>query len=1761
MVNFRKNFLRVLTLILVAFVTVTFASMMARPVDADSEPTFSVVQGASIRDYTDQQNTYYGLRFETQVSASWLSNNTADKYSFGTLIFPTYRDDGTDNYATNFNADLDSSVNKENLDAIKFIHLNGDELIYQLNPIDFSYSAAITYSKDEVLKAIAGEKDSYAQAEIDEAELTLRRVYKREFTAVSYVERIVGDKVVETIYTANSYTDSMEKVAMRLVNDPVWGDIAKQYLPKAGDTVVTNVDGYVINGGNGAVQVNDLSQEVHTKDFDVSNLSNFVLGNKTLVQDTDYTINGSSLVLKPNVIEKYLGSYENLYAYDDQNNLTVVKILFAHEELTTAEQVKAAFDFGIRVLNKDYKANNKAYVLGNDINMSGITMENAVYPNVLKTYAKVGNEYVEQTSDATDIGFAGIFDGRGYVISNATIELATKQLDYPLPDGKTGYTPQERFGFFHTLKSGSVIKNIAFVNVTGLNSVGNNATFGLSGPLAFRSVATIENVYIDINSSTPLVRGAFGDFDGGSLKNVVINFPMPLGYDFSKDYPSITTNIKYAYSYGSLTSSGTGDSIPNIPYENVQVISTAPIYAETDADTDPIHDDTSNKSAVYYGENETKLFYKFSAFDTVHGEMEHTVQSTQGAHTEVEDVVTITGKTRVVNGVRRYDDNPSLVADEGNRENIAKLEATGFFRVVNNTLAWHSEKAVQTVNTLVEYDASAGEFLTSDFEEKVIEKVVVNYKGVEYVLTEENGGITPSIVDGSHKYKFNSLDANSENTFGIPYITKKVNSTNAFTMDVYTETTKYQYSNLIYWTMLISDATELKTALDTDYTTTMFNYGYYKMDADITVETGSTLGYTYKGIASNKINGVAWSSSSEFGFNGYFDGNGHTIDMNGTSVTYGLFGNFQWGGGTYVNKPTVKNLRILNWQGNGAPILANRASGHTYWGNDPFIHIENVYASWKGGIATGLVKYAGGTVMNNVLVKTLGTDADRYNLTKDYGDAYGKAYYNKQSYYKGGSLFTSLASLNKSMSTMTNIITVGKNPLAFQPVHNWWYRNATKHTLKEVTDDQGAVVSSYYEHSVALTGFSEDYNEYVAYAGNQTEGAVAIRLSLKESFLNTPGVDQLRNTYTQGAYCATCYNEFSLVTDGSATCSKCGVAMKVTGNTQDSDIWAQPAIYNWGVHNLTNFTDNLTSNGGYVKFEGVSQYKTLADMKSSGNKYESFIGADGNGMWRVSPEGELVWHTEKFTFTDSTEIDYDSKDNLLHTNKFENVVNSAGGIDKIESIEVAGKTLTVENGGIITENGYIIGLRALKESEDGDGVPFMNTFNSASNVLTLTVNTSGDTFVFNNVHYQTMVIDIVGELALALDMNYSTTTHNYGFYKLATDLLISETQNVANPLKFAYTGLSTSSSPGYFNKGFAGQFDGGGHTLDFNRCYMTNGLFGSFDIPWGYDAVKSQVSIHDLAIKRYKGNGHVLAYYGSPDGYNTKCALSLSNLYVHLHRDDMFKGLIYMGGQLATNNVVVDASNTASTAYLTNNIYGEDIVGKASLPSYDGGTLYGNLRRYASRLSGNIKNFISIGTAPIVWKAAYSTKTSGLYSSVVNHTKNADGVTYTHTIKNLGWTSPYITGEVYVGYAGNLEYGDIALRKGLKENFLKLVTENAGTSALPGVYCSKCYNQFDLDQTVTVCPDPECLGNMVTTVDLWSCDATFIWGRTKLEGFTGSSGEQVFPNVKKFDSTSILGQAYQQDSTLYDSFMGDAGKRNGKSLWAIQNNVLTWVGI
>lgn len=212
-------------------------------------------------------------------------------------------------------------------------------------------------------------------------------------------------------------------------------------------------------------------------------------------------------------------------------NISVVtKVIMNADELINLQE-----KYG----NNATASNNYQYggyfVLGANINADG----------------KVWNSFVDiHATVSENCGFTGIFDGRGFTISNLKIN-------------KANYC----YGVFGSIAKGAVIRNVAFVNLNGSDL--NNENYNYAS-LAYYNFGTVENVYISTDSvfiSTIRYQG------NAKYKNLVVYAPNYYTYQ-SKIHNCIVGN---AISYSDISGAA-----PSIDFNSVITVTGDEYYANPD---------------------------------------------------------------------------------------------------------------------------------------------------------------------------------------------------------------------------------------------------------------------------------------------------------------------------------------------------------------------------------------------------------------------------------------------------------------------------------------------------------------------------------------------------------------------------------------------------------------------------------------------------------------------------------------------------------------------------------------------------------------------------------------------------------------------------------------------------------------------------------------------------------------------------------------------------------------------------------------------------------------------------------------------------------------------------------------------------------------------------------------------------------------------------------------------------------------------------
>ncbi|MBR3803726.1 MAG: hypothetical protein IKJ14_00055, partial [Clostridia bacterium] len=885
---------------------------------------------------------------------------------------------------------------------------------------------------------------------------------------------------------------------------------------------------------------------------------------------------------------------------------TFNNVTFWTEIFTSGAEFDEKYDYGAYDAEKTYARHEGYYALGNDIDMAGLTVENHV------NYAH------KQDLSLVGAGLKGVFDGRGYAIHNATLEL--------------GSSSAPSTGFFGTTFEGSIVQNVALINLTVKTNesivtyrswsgilTGNNYDIlpSTGNPASYNMVGTIKNVYVDVNSaSTSYYAGLVGkvdDYYRTNLENVVLNHPTAT-YNYEGGTTNRTRTLFGDDGLGSLFGKGgtnNGVDITNSQIKNVYAIAPIPVAAIRGVSGYSLNMDSTSNDYFYYGANESKVWYN------------HTVN---GDKTFAE-LAQENGKVRVLQGVRRYDNMAGFTADNSpeNQAMAEALTATGYFKLVDGQLLWHTQKANVISETAIDYDASTGKVDTTAIDWENVKSIAVGSE----ILTLENGGI---IKNENGTYSLRAKESLEDSLPGVPFADNTtVTPDQALTFVVDTEEKTYTFNNVTYWSAIINSAVDFKTYVEFDpgskrFGSEIYNKGFYKLGANIDFAddgNGERVVIDYYGRDAAD-GGYIMYNAGKTGFAGVFDGAGHVMD-NFQPTQVGLFGCLS----SYninSNGPVIKNFALTNvdMSNNTNAITVNLLAKGMY--DDGVVDtIENVYIQIDANsvMRTGIIPQPQANLkMNNVYIeyaKDKIATTQPFAFDKNYADTDGKVYVthntiaDNYALVDSSVLFHAIDKVYQADSTITNVFVASPQPLTANFIAvSGYYGFMYSHDATNKT------------HTLMSGGLSPN-RIYFAYGANETRGYVPVIKEMKPAFVEISKLDgYIDNTVKTGFFCNVCHEPYATGASGDA-CTATADCQGTLVGTSYLGLWGDVRSYVWTFHDLTGFVNQpLSETNAIWMFSGIKKYDTPALMAAAGNDYSSFTGATGNGCWKVV-DGALTW--------------------------------------------------------------------------------------------------------------------------------------------------------------------------------------------------------------------------------------------------------------------------------------------------------------------------------------------------------------------------------------------------------------------------------------------------------------------------------------------------------------------------------------------------------
>ena len=350
------------------------------------------------------------------------------------------------------------------------------------------YLRADRFEKSEIEKWLGYLDAAYAKADND----TIKSYIDLESLAVRYLMiTLYGDTLAanDLMVMINSFKEDCAALNITMFNESNTIDYLWEQLD---ESTVTEIEGVYYNF--------DLSLGLTSYEIPVP----ASIGTVTAVYDDGYntisgvTIGADSITFSAEAVAALLDgkSYGDFALY-----MTTADAIYRVNVAVVTKMISSYNDLVAIKANQVNSVLDGYYALANDIDATG---EDAI---CLIDF----NDYINNTTNSTK-GFVGIFDGRGYTISNLTAKTG-------------GYAKVG--GFFGQILTGAVVRNIAFMDMT---TDGATSYQHLLTGESCRMMGTMSNVVISAKGDVHKAFGIVGcdvsntaNASRGTMINVIIS--------------------------------------------------------------------------------------------------------------------------------------------------------------------------------------------------------------------------------------------------------------------------------------------------------------------------------------------------------------------------------------------------------------------------------------------------------------------------------------------------------------------------------------------------------------------------------------------------------------------------------------------------------------------------------------------------------------------------------------------------------------------------------------------------------------------------------------------------------------------------------------------------------------------------------------------------------------------------------------------------------------------------------------------------------------------------------------------------------------------------------------------------------------------------------------------------------------------------------------------------------------------------------------
>ena len=791
---------------------------------------------------------------------------------------------------------------------------------------------------------------SYAEATLEFTDPSDRITYGSEYSAAANVLSTFSIKEAKTGITVSA--DGRIQITDEAVDRTQFTVVAKSLYGQTKEKTYTFLK----------LTIEDHTADGYAFDYDkstgagitvsldgINNVWGIGVGN--LIMEDGFTFSGGNLTVPH---ETLLATVNGKYGDIDVKIYTSVpsvgSVCHIYKASVVSKIIDSAEDLAAITAANTSATIDEYYIVSKDIDASSAGIVRFVNNN---------------TQGNNEVGFKGIFDGRGHVISNITTEA-------------TAYNGLG--GLFGLLLKGSVVKNIAFTDVTMTSSY-KYVISGESKPL----YGTMENVVITAAEGVTLDR-VVAKMSGGEMKNCLF-----VGFKQINTDTGVTT-VSNVMSV--TTENGTG----GFSWTGNATYNAQPNYATINAMFAALAEDNKLQGwgDISYANGAIYFNGKVAVLPAL-------VANSNAIGSEVERGTNVTFTT---------DDYTELSL----KNEIAGITLSNNVLSIGNTVAENTViivVATSTLNTSVRKDV---------FECKVIRGYTeVAIGAYDLSLANETSSVTTSeTIEGDiEKVRAGSTVVTDGISFAGGNLTftkaalQSLLNGKAYVMglgiEIFTSADKKYTATVDIATMIIDSAEDLAAITAANTAATIDEY--YIVSKDIDASSAGIVRFVNNNTQGN----------NEVGFKGIFDGRGHVISNITTEATAynGLGGLF----GLLLKGSVVKNIAFTDVTMTSSYKYVISGESKPLYGT-----MENVVITAAEGVTLDRVvaKMSGGEMKNCLFVgfKQINTDtgvttvSNVMSVTTENGTGgfswTGNATYNAQPNYATiNAMFAALAEDNK----------------------------------------------------------------------------------------------------------------------------------------------------------------------------------------------------------------------------------------------------------------------------------------------------------------------------------------------------------------------------------------------------------------------------------------------------------------------------------------------------------------------------------------------------------------------------------------------------------------------------------------------------------------------------------------------------------------------------------------------------------------------------